>query len=532
MPAEVVVHAPPELDAIATSNLKINLARGLNKSPLHTKSGPISVCGNGPSLNRIFPFGTCAALNGAWRSLRRRGIVPKYIIAYDPTPENLSWFEDSPQESVYLLGSRIDPRCIDLLQRRNCAIYLWHLLSDQERALGLEPMIGGGHTVGSASLNLLASMGYTHFNLYGYDSCWSYDGQHHASPQEWAVEPPKLFQIGEKQFLSSPWMLGQVEQMLSQVFNNRLDYTVKVHDGGMLDAALKENTLEIYYDLDQAPGSFDFIHSLGNAVLHAHDHDYSTIKLQFRNNGMAQKPQDPVDLTHAHKSQMINNVVRPLVEMFGIQEVDEVRPDALNFHYMPSPILNNYRATGYLPDYQEKAEARKWAYNKCRDHPITITLREASYWPQRNSNLPEWEKFARYIEKDHRVIIIRDTGRATEFCDEFETCPDASLDLHKRLALYRRAKMNFFVMNGPAALCFMTSTIPYTAFFKNAPGYHCYDPVWLQRHMGIDPYGQMPWANLKTQKFVYKDDTFAEIVKVYEEMLGCSPREHQTALSA
>jgi hypothetical protein len=418
------------------------------------------------------------------------------------------------------MGSRVNPACIDSLLAQRCKVYLWHLLSDQERALKLTPMIGGGHTVGSASLNLLAAMGYQHFDLYGYDSCWSMDGQHHASPQEWAVEPPKLIDIGGTNYLASPWMIGQVEQMLSQVFNNLVDYTVKVHGGGMLAAALEQNTLDIYYDLDAAPGSFDFIYSLFNAVGYAKGREYSQIRLQFRNNGLAQKPQDPIALSHEHKTRMLNNVVRPLVQMFGIAEVEQVKDDALHFHYSPRRSLEYYRSSRFIPTFAANREARQWAHDRYGYGPVTITLREAEHWPQRNSNLDEWLKFAKHIEKKHRVVFVRDTNFADTYFDQFESCPGASVDLHKRLALYRRSKMNFFVMNGPASLAFMTKDVPYAVFFKHAPGYPCYDPDWLQQFIGIDPYGQMPWANLKNQRLVYKDDQVAEIIRVYEELLG------------
>jgi len=513
----------PHVPDLAAKNLKINLARGLPPVPLQTpdggylKSGAIRVCGSGPSLRTKAPWGqNIAALNGAWLELAKLQGAPEYIIAYDPAPENVAWFENAPKGAKYFLGSRMDPRIFDILKDHE--VYIWHLLADQERGLGLTPLVGGGHNVGTAALNLLAQMGYDHFDLYGYDSCWAADGAHHATPQEWAVEPPKTVQVGDRMFVSSPWMIGQVEQMMDQMLNNRVDYTVKVHDGGMLAAAIEENTLNVAYNLNVAPGSFDFVHSLFNVVNYMHENKHPQARVHFRaGSDHGFRPNDMIQMSHAGKQRMMNNVVRPLLEMFGMEEVAHPGPNPVEFEYSPAQSLSRYRATGYMPEFQASREARIWARNNYPDRPIVITLRECSYWPQRNSDVFEWVRFARHIGGSKRVIFVRDTDCVGQPF-EFETCDEASLDLHKRAALYKRAGMCFFVMNGPATLAYYTQDVPYAVFITSAPGYKCYSPEFLQRFIGIDPFGQFPWANLKRQRLVYADDDFEIIKKTYEEL--------------
>ena len=84
-------------------------------------------------------------------------------------------------------------------------------------------------------------------------------------------------------------------------------------------------------------------------------------------------------------------------------------------------------------------------------HLVTITSREAEHWPARNSTLTEWTKAARELEGlGYRVVFVRDTCKADEPLESFETFPGASRDLARRAQLYLGAGCNLFVSNGPA----------------------------------------------------------------------------------
>lgn len=492
-----------------------NIARLLPSLVLGKCSGPISVCGDGPSLRTLYPKdGPIAALNGAWRSLARVGITPDYIIAHDPNPENVVWFDDPPPNATYLLGSRMDPGVFDRLRKHN--VQIWHLADSPEA--GMKPRIGGGPTIGGHAINVLAAAGYEHFDLYGYDSCYALDGEHHATPQPWAKENPQLFQIGDRSFVASPWMLGQVESILEQVHYNKRDYTIKVMGDGFLAAALEQNTLDVVYDLDKAPGSFDFLHSLFNVEHFMDQEGYSRARVHFKaGSDQGFRPNEPIHVSHAGKTRMMNKVVRPLMQMFSIEEVADPGPDPKEFSYSPQEALYRYRRLGYMPQFTPNKEARRWARDKYGDHrPVVITLRECSYWPQRNSDVYEWVRFARSLPNTQRVVFLRDTDMVGHPF-EFEVSDEASLNLHKRLALYQVASMNFFVMNGPAALAYYTQHVPYAVFLTSAPGYPCYSPTFLQRFLGIDPGGQFPWATPR-QRLIYGDDDFELISKTYSEL--------------
>lgn len=518
-----------EADAWLSQNAKL----GLLAPSYRSKTGSIAVCGNGPSLlDNIPKIGQIAALNNAWRTLVKNGVMPDYIIAHDPSPQNVAFFEDCPDEPIYLLASSMHPSVFASLQGKT--VRQWHCHGDGERKLGLGPLVGGGFSIGCAALNLLNLIGYDHFDLHGYDSCYSLTGKHHSTPQDWNITPPQVYQVGDRAFLAEPWMAAQVQELLKQLQANKYNYTVDVNGDGMFAAALEHNTLKVIYDLDVAPGSFDFMCSMLNVENYRAEAGYSRIKVHFKpgsNQGF--RPVDVIDIGHKQKNQMLNHVVRPLLEMFGMEEsgpidkpsvyvgsIEKHGDGVVSLPYSPRPSVEHYKETGKLPRYEASAEATSWASAEFSDRPYVITLREADYWPQRNSNLSEWVRFAETL--DRRVIFVRDTAKASEEIDGFEICQQASVDLHKRLALYRMARMNFFVTNGPAGLAHYSTDIPYLNFYKDAPGYHCYDPVWLEQYVGIPPGGQLPWAT-KSQRLVYANDTFENIVKAWNDMGLGSP---------
>jgi hypothetical protein len=523
------VSAGYKLDFVR-GHIETNVARNLPPPNYGAvKGGSCAVCANGPSLKTVYPLNRLqpvAALNGAWRSLVANGIMPTYVICYDPTPENATWFKDAPCSPVYLIGSRACPEVFEALRGKN--VRIWHMADKPELDAGISrnTVVYGGCTVGLHALNLLAALGFNHFDLYGYDSCYTLEGEHHATDQPWGLGEPLPFQVGDTMYIAEPWMAAQVQEFFKIVEANRHDYTVEVHSPGMLQAVLKERwgatsndrVLEAVYNLDYAPGSFDFIWSLMNIENCRRYKGYKGAVVHFkagRDRGF--RPNEIIDVNHDHKSGMLNNVVRPMLNMFGLREVDEVGPDAVDLGYKCKHVVDVWQCEQELPSFKASAEATEWA----RQHKgaVTITLREAHYWPQRNSRVEEWVKFAHWLKANGETpIIIRDTYSAFKSTEGLDICPEASIHLDKRLALYRAAKMNLFVVNGPAGLAWASRDIPYITMWTEAPGYHCYDTNWLKSSLGFGHGEQFPWHNEARQRIVWEEDIFENICTAYKAM--------------
>lgn len=167
-------------------------------------------------------------------------------------------------------------------------------------------------------------------------------------------------------------------------------------------------------------------------------------------------------------------------------------------------------AAGVRPLRAEPAE---------REEPyITITLREATYWPTRNSNLAEWLKVAAWAKSEGLdVVIIRDMAMADEPIEGFETAPDASRDLATRAALYAGAELNLFVNNGPAWLCLaMDAPTLIVKMVAQDVGGASED---FFRSCGLEPGSQIAGAP-EYQRVLWSDDVADAVIAAAAPMIS------------
>lgn len=142
---------------------------------------------------------------------------------------------------------------------------------------------------------------------------------------------------------------------------------------------------------------------------------------------------------------------------------------------------------------------------------ITITLREAEHWPERNSRNEEWLSAARSLRAiGFRVVVIRDTRLADEPFEDFETAPEASRSIAKRAEIYTAALCNLMISNGPtqfalalnAPVLFIRPTIEGLWKMFGAEGY---------ARAGIEEGAQFPGAP-HHQRVVWAEDFANEIL--------------------
>jgi hypothetical protein len=211
------------------------------------------------------------------------------------------------------------------------------------------------------------------------------------------------------------------------------------------------------------------------------------------------------------------NVFQPMVELFGFR----IDPIAVRGHHKPFyglyDVVEMAEAGIEVPllkDFRDHSP-----YNDRKGY-ITVTLREMSRWKYRNSDVPTWVKFAKYCkDKGENVIFIRDTAKAQDRLGPWETCPEASLNLKKRAAVYQNAKINFMTGNGPNALVYYDK-YPYV-IFNNIEEKNEADENSVTRagweSMNKMLWGtQFPWA-LPHQKLVWKKPTLDNIIKEYDD---------------
>lgn len=174
----------------------------------------------------------------------------------------------------------------------------------------------------------------------------------------------------------------------------------------------------------------------------------------------------------------IESILIPGCELAGVTyEFGEGRGYDPGHHI--SAVIKAYRKFGRI-------ERLKSALPK-GDVKYTVTLRNSTRYPERNSDRKSWLRFAGEIG----AVVIEDFG-------------DQPIDLIERMALYMGAEMNYMVANGPGILCFL-SEAPFTSIMKNVNlAYH-------SEH-GFPKGSQLPWFTDR-QKVVWSGDS-------YEELLG------------
>jgi hypothetical protein len=155
--------------------------------------------------------------------------------------------------------------------------------------------------------------------------------------------------------------------------------------------------------------------------------------------------------------------------------------------------------------------------------PVTITLRDYGYMPERNSNLAAWTAFARGLDPArYPVIFVPDVNQGTAgfppALRQFNVYPEAAATLGLRMALYERALINLGVNNGPMGLCWLNTRTRYITFkilTDSAP--QTTDDY--MRHLGFEIGASLPGA-LPGQKWVWENDDLDVIEREFAAMMA------------
>lgn len=335
-----------------------------------------------------------------------------------------------------------------------------------------------------------------------------------------------LSETGEK--LSGGWSgVNHLEQhALDSLDQLTIGMNAAVFNKKLPDRTGKEPADRVCYNVTQAPTSYDFINWLADAeARRLREGAPAPLKVAFWF-GRDHKTGIESEL----RSRMFHHVVRPALALFGAVEDPTAVDGRINNFYSTRDIVANYRPGEPMPTLKAPdgmAEAMRSQFGSC----VTITLREAGYFPERNSNIDAWIAFANYLKyRGERVVFVRDTAKAHEPIDGFETCAEASIDLHLRLALYESARINLFVSNGPSSLG-VYSRWPWLTFIKVEAEGHGYAPAtasFWRDNVGIEVGSQYPWS-ASDQRIIWSQDTYETLVDAWEDLYRDAERDSAAA---
>ena len=228
------------------------------------------------------------------------------------------------------------------------------------------------------------------------------------------------------------------------------------------------------------------------------------------------------------RQRWLDNLFRPALKLLGAVEDERAIHGRQKELWVPRDIVKAVRAGEKVPRFHSSAQIPPSMRGA-----VTITLREASHWPHRNSNVEAWYRVASDLKRrGERVVFVRDTCKAWEPVVGFDTCPDASLNLETRCSLYEHAKANLFISNGPFGIaCY--GDRPYLCFVPiededTQGGYEPATAKFWRASTEIGPGEQWPWAQ-PDQRLVWKPDTYENIAEAWEALTADTIRNRLTA---
>lgn len=231
------------------NNIKSNIRRGLPQLRRYEDNPQkLILVAGGPSLNdtvddlkMLASQGhPVVALNGASDWLDANNIPYHSHVLLDSRPFNAR-FVGNPKDHVkYFVCSQCDPSVFDALDGYN--VHIWHggtakfVKSEMDQVYGEGKYIHvkTGRTVVLAALYVFRTLGYSEYEVFGFDSCLMDDEHHAYSQPENNLATLVQFSVNDRMFVAHPWMIGQAQDFLkmTKVLGHKFD--ISVHGDGLI----------------------------------------------------------------------------------------------------------------------------------------------------------------------------------------------------------------------------------------------------------------------------------------------------------
>lgn len=462
------------------SNVRENLSRGYAKfAELKANGRTVALCGSGPSLRDTLENiramkkrgAFIIAMNGTAKFLYENGIKPDAMAMVDPRAENIDFVEKAWAPEAWM-ASQVNPDVIAKAEKVGMKVLLWHPgvpgIQNHIPSTGSLRM-GGGFTIGLCAMSCAYVYGFREMHLFGYDSSHRENKGHAFKQERNAKDETMKAVVDNQQFVCSPVMAAQASLFLEFTGHLLKDgCEIHVHGDGLLPTLwrteMKKKSLKVMnaaYDLGVSPPTYDFISFLLEAERHRIAKGFDVIDLSFQPGPMHGFRHDdlPPDM-HSRKAMLWRvcvGLARLLPSIRNIEILAERKP--LTGNVFPEGWAENAPVAQYGTLYLKGGThmfrasdyARAWVAKRYKGRYATITLRQATHWPQRNSNLQAWNEVATWLSaRGIEPIFVPDAeGSVTGW----ERVTEAALDVDIRAALYEGAVINLGVANGPICLC-------------------------------------------------------------------------------
>lgn len=311
-------------------------------------------------------------------------------------------------------------------------------------------------------------------------------------------------------------------------------------------------TLFLFYDLQVAPLTFNFIETLAAAEMARRRLGLSDIYVVIvpgRNEGLRWEDADyAAIIDRANREWRLHNILLgalPLLPSCRGHMVCASREQAAEIqswwghHIFPEGYNVSWPVPPLLRELMERARRREQVFPCLSAHPeamrlmrrridpiaqgrrlVVITVRGYDYMPQRNGQIENWAAFARSLDPARYLpVFVRDTERTPdpvpEVLKDFTLIPEVALNLQLRMALFECAWLNMALMHGPMELCWFNHRCRYL-IFQSVDSTPQTSREAIQRE-GYELGRQLPWA-LPLQRWVWEPDDLDVLQRCFLDM--------------
>lgn len=294
-------------------------------------------------------------------------------------------------------------------------------------------------------------------------------------------------------------------------------------------------TLNCFYDMAVSPCSYDFFTFLFSAENCRARRGLDTIKLIFVHGTDNYFRTDNIRTLEQNKN-FFENVIIPGISLLpfcssflwikrdeiNLTEMDPTfifprgyKPASPVAEYIPGELIAS-SIRGDTPSFLHPPEyalalAKSYIDEKSNGKPVVVlTTRELERENKnktRNIDNTIWKQTFEKLKHDYTPIIIRDTATCSHkpLFDDVIECPQASIHLPFRMALYTLAFLNFTKNTGPSLLLLYgkTNTV-YFAEYDNDE--IALSEKWFLENFGMVEKSQYPMTTVSKQFYWGKED--------------------------
>lgn len=237
------------------NNIKTNIRRMLPQVDSYQKQDAVvGLVGGGPSLDpelvkekaKEMPM---ISMNGTHDWLLSLDIKPSAHIMLDARPFNARFIRNAQKGTKYLIASQCHPDVFDALEGYD--VWIWHggsgmrdLILDQYY-MGRHHEIVGGSTVMLRALTLMVYLGFSRFEVFGFDSCYMGDKHHAYEQAENDGEDLIELKVSGREFVCAPWMFSQAKEFINQTKMIGNLYELVIHGDGLIKHIIESGSIEL-----------------------------------------------------------------------------------------------------------------------------------------------------------------------------------------------------------------------------------------------------------------------------------------------